>query len=219
MLAAVDPAARDLLRRTALAETVCADLADALTGGSDAERILAGLAGDGGLLSRDESRPPWYRCHPLLADLLRAELARLPDEEVRELHLRAAGWYADNGRPAEGLRHALAAGHWDRATELFVARWPELAPYDGGEPAGPAPTPPPPEAVRRDPELALACAAERANAGDGAAAAAHLRAAAAYAGTLPTPRRDRFLRLATAVELTLSRLAGDHHEVRARPPA
>lgn len=215
VLAAVDPAARDLLRRTALAETVCADLADALTGGSDAERVLAGLAGDGGLLSRDESRPPWYRCHPLLADLLRAELARLPDEEVRELHLRAAGWYADNGRPAEGLRHALAAGHWDRATELFVARWPELAPYDGGEPAGPAPTPPPPEAVRRDPELALACAAERANAGDGAAAAAHLRAAAAYAGTLPTPRRDRFLRLATAVELTLARLAGDHHEVRA----
>ncbi|MGK5742150.1 LuxR C-terminal-related transcriptional regulator [Micromonospora sp. URMC 103] len=215
VLAAVDPASRELLRRTALAETVCADLADAITGRGDSERVLSDLAGDGGVLSRDDSSPPWYRCHPLLADLLRAELSRVPDEELRDLHLRAAGWYADNGRPAEGLRHALAAGRWDRASELFVAQWPELAPYDRVAPAGPAPAPPPPEALRRDPELALACAAERASVGDAAAAAAHLRGAATHASTLPAPRRDRFLRLATALELTLARLAGDHAEVRA----
>ncbi|TDC39633.1 helix-turn-helix transcriptional regulator [Micromonospora sp. 15K316] len=215
VLAAVEPAARELLRRTALAETVCADLADALTGGSDAGRTLADLAGDGGLLRRDESRPPWYRCHPLLADLLRAELARLPADELRELHLRAAGWYADNGRPAEGLRHALTGGHWDRATEIFVAQWPELAPYDPADFGVPAPAPPPAEAVRRDPELALACAAERAHAGDPPAATAHLHAAVAAANTLPAQRRDRFLRLTTAVELTLARLTGDHAEVRA----
>ncbi|MET7748725.1 LuxR C-terminal-related transcriptional regulator [Micromonospora sp. NPDC005367] len=215
VLAAVDPAARDLLRRTALAETVCADLADALTDGSDAERTLAELAGDGGLLHRDESRPPWYRCQPLLTDLLRAELARLPADELRELHLRAAGWYADNGRPVEGLRHALAARNWDLATEIFVAQWPELAPYDRADFGGSPPPPPPPEAVRRDPELALACAAERAYAGDVSAATAHLHLAAEHANALPAPRRDRFLRLATAVELTLARLADDHAEVRA----
>ncbi|WBB67036.1 LuxR C-terminal-related transcriptional regulator [Micromonospora sp. WMMD812] len=215
VLAAVAPEARELLRRTALAETVCADLADALTGRADGERMLADLSGDRGLLSRDDSRPPWYRCHPLLTDLLRADLARLPADELRDLHLRAAGWYADNGRPAEGLRHALTAGRWDRATELFVAQWPELAPYDRAGADGPPPASPPPEAVRRDPELALACAAERAHAGDAAAAAGYLRSAADHAGTLPTPRRDRFLRLATALELTLARLAGDHAEVRA----
>ncbi|SIS00061.1 LuxR C-terminal-related transcriptional regulator [Micromonospora avicenniae] len=215
VLAAVDPAARDLLRRTALAETVCADLADALTDGSDAERTLAELAGDGGLLRRDESRPPWYRCQPLLTDLLRAELARLPADELRELHLRAAGWYADNGRPMEGLRHALAARNWDLATEIFVAQWPELAPYDRADFGSSPPPAPPPEAVRRDPELALACAAERAYAGDAPAATAHLHLAAEHADALPTPRRDRFLRLATAVELTLARLADDHAEVRA----
>ncbi|MEV1330626.1 LuxR C-terminal-related transcriptional regulator [Micromonospora costi] len=215
VLAAVEPEARDMLRRTALAETVCADLADALTGRGDSGRVLADLAGDGGLLTRDDSRPPWYRCHPLLTDLLRAELSRVPDDELRELHLRAAGWYAHNGRPADALRHALTAGRWDLASEIFVAEWPELAPYDGAAPAGPAPTPPPPEAVRRDPEVALACAAERAQAGDGTAAAAHLRTAATHAGTLPVPHRDRFLRLATALELTLARLAGDPAEVRA----
>ncbi|MET8351810.1 MULTISPECIES: LuxR C-terminal-related transcriptional regulator [unclassified Micromonospora] len=215
VLAAIDPADRDLLRRTALAETVCADLAGALTGRADAGRALADLAGAGGLLHREEGRPPWYRCDPLLADLLRAELARLPADELRELHARAADWYAGDGRPVDGLRHALAAGRWDRAGDLFVAHWPELTRYDVDPVTGPAPPSPPPEVVRADPEVALACAAERAYAGDLPAATGHLRAAAGYADGLPVPRRDRFLRLATALELTLARLAGDPAEVRA----
>ncbi|PZF87749.1 helix-turn-helix transcriptional regulator [Micromonospora deserti] len=215
VLAGLDPDTREVLRRSAVANAVCAGLADALTGRADAGQALAGLAGDDGLLRRDDSRPPWYRCHPLLADLLHAELGRLPADELRELHLRAAGWYADNGRPVDALRHALAGGDWDRATALFVARWPELAPYDRDAPAEPAPAPPPPEAVRRDPELGLACAAERAHAGDGGAAAEYLRAAADTARSLPAPRRDRFLRLLTALELTLARLAGDPEAVRA----
>ncbi|MFG3704065.1 LuxR C-terminal-related transcriptional regulator [Micromonospora sp. NPDC047670] len=215
VLAGLDPRARDVLRRSAVADAVCAGLVDALTGRADGEQALAGLAGDSGLLRRDDSRPPWYRCQPLLADLLHAELGRLPADELRDLHLRAAGWYADNGRPADGLRHALAGGDWDRVTELFVARWPELVPYDRDAPAGPAPAPPPPEAVRRDPELALACAAERARAGDATAAAGHLHAAVAAARSLPAPRRDRFRRLVAALEVTLARLAGDAGAVRA----
>ncbi|WP_410811238.1 LuxR C-terminal-related transcriptional regulator [Micromonospora sp. 067-2] len=215
VLAAIDPADRDLLRRTALAETVCADLAEALTGRDDAAAALADLAGAGGLLHREDGRPPWYRCDPLLADLLRAELARLPADELRELHARAADWYAGDGRPADGLRHALAAGRWNRAGDLFVEHWPELTRYDGDPVSGPTPASPPPEVLRVDPEVALACAAERAYAGDLPAATAHLRAAAGYAGGLPVPRRDRFLRLATALELTVARLAGDPAGVRA----
>ncbi|MFC5925858.1 AAA family ATPase, partial [Micromonospora vulcania] len=103
VLAAIDPADRDLLLRSALAGTVCADLAEALTGRADAGRTLADLAGIGGLLHRQDSRPPWYRIHPLLDDLLRVELSRLPADELRELHVRAADWYAADGRPADGL--------------------------------------------------------------------------------------------------------------------
>ncbi|WP_233258138.1 LuxR C-terminal-related transcriptional regulator, partial [Micromonospora sp. S4605] len=215
VLAGLEPEAQDVLRRTAVADAVCAGLADALTGRADTEPTLAALAGAGGPLRRDDSRPPWYRCHPLLADLLHAELARLPADELRDLHRRAAGWYADNGRPADGLRHALAAGEWGPATDLFITRWPELAPYDRDTPAGPPPAVPPTDAVARDPELALACAAERAHAGDAAAAAERLRLAAEHAPTLPAPRRERFLRLVAALELALARLAGDHREVRA----
>ncbi|MFG2059207.1 LuxR C-terminal-related transcriptional regulator [Micromonospora sp. NPDC048930] len=214
VLAPLDPDARDVLRHSAVAAAVCADLADAVTGRSDAGQLLADLARAGGFLEQDGGSPPWYRCHPLLADLLRDELGRLPADELRDLHLRAAGWYAGNGRPAEALRHALAGGEWNRATELLIARWPELVPYDPDAPAGPPPAEPPAEAVRRDPELALACAAERAYAGDVESAAGHLRRAAGYARDLPAPHRDRFRRLAAALDLTLARLTGDHEEVR-----
>ncbi|OKI65106.1 LuxR C-terminal-related transcriptional regulator [Micromonospora sp. CB01531] len=214
VLAPLRPDARDVLRRTAIATAVCADLAEAVTGKSDAGQVLADLSRAGGFVQHDGGSPPWYRCHPLLADLLRDELGRIPAEELRDLHLRAAGWYGDHDRPAEALRHALAAGEWNRATELLIARWPELAPYDRHRPAAPAPLEPPAEAVRRDPELALACAAERAYDGDVDAAAGYLRRAVDQAGALPEPRLDRFRRLATALELTLARLAGDHAEVR-----
>ncbi|MEU7584768.1 LuxR C-terminal-related transcriptional regulator [Micromonospora sp. NPDC049230] len=215
VLATLDPAEEDLLRRTALVETVCADLAGALTGRADAGQALADLAGSGGLLHREDTRPPWYRVDPLLADLLRADLARLPDHEVRDLHVRAADWYAGDGRPVDALRHALTAGRWDLAGDLFVAHWPELTRYDSGPVPAPAPVAPPAEVLRADPEVALAYAAERAYADDLPAASGHLRAAAAHAAGLPVPRRQRFLRLVTALELTVARLAGDPVRVRA----
>ncbi|MFI7216939.1 LuxR C-terminal-related transcriptional regulator [Micromonospora maritima] len=214
VLAPLDPAARDVLRRCAVAVAVRADLAVALTGRADAGHLLAATAREGGFVQRDGGEPPWYRPHPLLADLLREELERLSAEEVRELHRRAAGWCAAHDRPAEALRHALAAAEWDDATALLLTRWPELAPDEPARAAAPAPPEPPAEAVRRDPELALAAAAERAYAGDRAAADGQLRRAVAYAVDLPEPRRDRFRRLVAAVELSLARLAGDHEEVR-----
>ncbi|WP_196235007.1 LuxR C-terminal-related transcriptional regulator [Salinispora arenicola] len=215
VLGGLDPNDRELLRTTAVTDAVCAGLADALTGRPDTGTRLADLAGVGGVLRHDDGRPPWYRCRPLLTDLLRGELDRLPAEDVRELHRRAAGWYADNGRPADGLRHALVGADWAGATELFLATWPELAPYGGAGPA-PPPTPPPAETVARDPELALACAAERAYAGDVSGAEGYLRSAAvAAADQLPVPRRERFARLAAAVELAVVRWSDDVPAVRA----
>ncbi|MFD1081575.1 helix-turn-helix transcriptional regulator [Micromonospora andamanensis] len=213
-LGGLEPKDRELLRRAAIVDAVCAGLATALSGDADTEERLSTLADDSGLLHHDGGRPVWYRCHPLLADLLHRELVRLPPEELRDLHLRATGWYAGNGRPAEALRHALAAGDWTAATDLFVTRWPELVPYERPAGAGSAPTSPPPEEVGRDPELALACATERALDGDTEAAVAYLRLATGHTGRLPQPRRSRFGRLVTVVELTLARLAGDPQTVR-----
>ncbi|WP_064448222.1 LuxR C-terminal-related transcriptional regulator [Micromonospora sp. NBRC 110037] len=212
VLAPLGPATRDVLRRVAVAVAVRADLAAALTGRADAGQVLAEAARDGGFLLQDGGNPQWYRPHPLLADVLRDELGRLPADEVRELHRRAADWYAAHDRPAEAVRHALTAGEWTAAAELLVSRWPELTPDEPT--AAPAPPEPPAHQVRRDPELALAAAAERAYAGDPAAADGQLRRALAHADDLPAPRRDRFRRLAAAVELSLARLGGNHQGVR-----
>ncbi|SCL17241.1 LuxR family transcriptional regulator, maltose regulon positive regulatory protein [Micromonospora pallida] len=203
----------DLLRQLAVAGTVCGDLAAALVGSAGGDGPLADLARSTGFLRPDGLRPGWYRCQPLLADLLRADLARLPDRQLPMLHSRAAGWYAGQGRPAEALRHALAAGDWDHATELVLVDWPELVPYDP-EPAGPPPTVPPADRFDRDPELALALAVDRARAAD-RAAADHLRAALAAARDLPAPRRDRLRWLAAALDVALARLTGDPAGVRA----
>ncbi|SBT45582.1 LuxR family transcriptional regulator [Micromonospora auratinigra] len=214
VLAPLTPDTRDVLRRTAVAGAVCADLADALTGRPDAGQLLGELARSGGFVEADGGSPAWYRCHPLLADLLHDELGRRLAEERDDLHRRAATWYAAHGRPAEALRHALSGGDWDRATELLTEHWPELVPYEPDGVAGPAPGGPGDEALRRDPELGLACAAERAYAGDTGAAAGHLRRAVGLAADLPATRADRFRRVAGVLELTLARLAGDHDETR-----
>ncbi|MGC4895335.1 LuxR C-terminal-related transcriptional regulator [Micromonospora sp. DT31] len=212
VLAPLGAAARDVLRRTSVADAARADLAVAVTGRPDAGHLLADAARSSGFVESDGGVPPWYRPHPLLADVLREEVDRLPAGELRELHRRAAGWYATQDRPAEALRHALAAHGWSDATDLFVTGWPELAP--DGSSATPVPPEPPDEAVRREPELALAAAAERAYAGQPAAAEAQVRRALAHAAGLPAPRRDRFRRLVAAVELSLARLDGDHGAVR-----
>jgi len=78
----------------------------------------------------------WYRYHPLFADLLRQRLLQSTpsstegDEDrrsgVAELHLRASAWYADNGFPADAIRHALAAKDFARAAGLIELAWPTM---------------------------------------------------------------------------------------------
>ena len=49
-------------------------------------------------------------------------MARLLDERpelVPELHRRASQWYADNGEPAEAIRHATVGGDVERAADLI----------------------------------------------------------------------------------------------------
>ena len=165
----LDPAARDLLRRSGVA-------ADGLRRpGRRADRPGRRRAGrwpgwpaTAGFLRRDDSGPPWYRCHPLLADLLREELGRLPDDELRELHVRAAR-LVRRQRAARRRRCGTRwpPGSWDRASELFSRAgrsWPGTT---GRPPPVRRPRPRRPRRSARDPELALACAAERAYAGDG----------------------------------------------------
>jgi LuxR family transcriptional regulator, maltose regulon positive regulatory protein len=186
VLARQPPAVRSMLLATSILGRLTGELADALTGRDDGERMLAELERAGAFVvalrgqaagaapcdaeragtSRGgvDGRHAWYRYHQLFAELLRVELRHEAPERVPELHRRAAGWFAAQGLPAEAAHHALTAGDWRLATRVVLEDWHELVLGDPTilrELLGLLP----PELAGPDPELALGAAADRAGAG------------------------------------------------------
>ncbi|WP_234359174.1 LuxR C-terminal-related transcriptional regulator [Plantactinospora sp. BC1] len=215
LIAGLSGAAREALCRASLVAGFSVELLDTLTGRTDAARVLSELDRLGGFVVPLGGRPAGYRCHPMLGELLRSELARRPAEQVAELHRRAATWFTANDLPAEALRHALAAHDWPYAIGVLLRHWPDLVPYGQYAPTRPAPPAPSPEVVRTDPELGLACAADRLDGGEPAAATDYLGMAAAHTDLFDAARRHRFRRIAAALRLAAAHLRGDEPAVRA----
>ncbi|MFJ3670267.1 LuxR C-terminal-related transcriptional regulator [Streptomyces sp. NPDC090106] len=109
---------QDLLLRVSVLERFCPDLANALTGRTDAEPLLDGLHRANAFVEPLGHR--WYRLHPLFGEILRAHLrVRLPGLEP-ELHRRAALWLRRSGFLPETVTHGAAAGDWDVAAGALV---------------------------------------------------------------------------------------------------
>ncbi|MGW3953649.1 AAA family ATPase, partial [Streptomyces sp. NPDC004752] len=109
---------QDLLLRVSVVERFRPGLADALTGRSDAEPILARLRRENAFV--EPLGKTWYRLHPLFAEILRAHLrVRHPGLET-ELHRRAARWLSRSGSLTETLSHGCAAGDWEFAARALV---------------------------------------------------------------------------------------------------
>ena len=65
----------------------------------------------------------WYRYHHLFGDLLRQRLGQsLAPGAIAALHIRASGWYEDNGLAFEAFRHAAAANDVERAVRLMESK-------------------------------------------------------------------------------------------------
>ncbi|HEV3289954.1 MAG TPA: hypothetical protein VG123_13250, partial [Streptosporangiaceae bacterium] len=124
---------RRLLLRTSVLERVSGPLADALTGGSGGERMLAELEQANAFVVSLDAGRSWFRYHHLFADLLQLALRRTAPGEVTALHEAAAGWFAEHGFPVEAIRHAQAAQDWGLAARLLADNWPGL--HLGGQAA------------------------------------------------------------------------------------
>jgi LuxR family maltose regulon positive regulatory protein len=161
VVARQDAATVETLLALAVPERFCAGLCAALLGVPDellaAESRLERLARANLFLAPLDEERRWFRFHHLFRDLLlrRLHLER-GEGAVRELHLRAARWLADEGAIEEAVRHFLAAGDEDAAAALVEGL---LLPEFGGEVAA---SPPaqwlrllPAELVARRPGLAL----------------------------------------------------------------
>ncbi|MFE3328764.1 LuxR C-terminal-related transcriptional regulator [Streptomyces sp. NPDC059176] len=112
---------QDLLVRTSVLSHIHPRLADALTGREDSGPVLARLARENAFVE-PIGDTPWYRCHPLFAEVLRAHLrSRSPSLGTR-MHREAAHWLARHDRLTDALEHAAAAEDWEYAAALLVDR-------------------------------------------------------------------------------------------------
>jgi LuxR family transcriptional regulator, maltose regulon positive regulatory protein len=110
---------RRFLLQTSILDRLCAPLCDAVTEGTDGERILRELEGANlFLIPLDEERR-WYRYHHLFLEFLRSLLARRYADRIPRLRGRASEWLAAHGFLAEALEQALAAGDYPRAASLM----------------------------------------------------------------------------------------------------
>ena len=213
-----DDAERGMVLRIAIVDAVCGDLVTALTGDPHGTRTLRRLAGENAMLEPLEGRPGWFRFHPLLRDLLRAELRSALGGELAELHGRAARWLAADGRVVAATRHALAAGDSELASRMVAHGWVELFLEGGIGTLRALVASLSPAAVEREPELALAAAAVHVEDGALDPATAALDAAAGAADGLPPARRRQFDVAYATVLLRRARLHGqlEHSLAEAR---
>ncbi len=110
---------RSLLLRTSVVDVLQPGLIEEL-GGRSAGRTLASLAGGNVLVEPLPDHPGWYRYHPFLRDLLRAELAHESPTRRRRLHKKAADWFARHGFLGSAVGVAAAVGAWTDASAYVV---------------------------------------------------------------------------------------------------
>jgi LuxR family maltose regulon positive regulatory protein len=200
---------RRLLLRTSILDRVSGELADVLTGGSGAERILQDLEEAGAFVVSLDGRRSWFRYHRLFADLLQLELRHTEPGELPALHAAAAGWYAQNGYPAEAVRHAQAARDWSLAARLLSDHWVDLDLGGQAATARELLTAFPADITAADAELIALTAAAELAAGSLEEAERQLALAVQRSASVPAGRRGRLEVMLTVLRLYLARQRGD----------
>ena len=108
----------EFLLRTSVADVLDAELCDALSGRSDSAEVLRRMEADlQFVMATGPGRDTW-RYHPLLAEMLRAELQAHWPGEAPGLNRVAAGILQARGDVAGAVRCLLAAGDTDQAFSL-----------------------------------------------------------------------------------------------------
>jgi LuxR family maltose regulon positive regulatory protein len=118
MLAGISAADRAFLLHTSILDRLSGPLCDAVTGTTDSRVVLDRLVADGNLFVVPLTTPGSYRYHHLWQELLLGQLRRTDPAGEPELHRRAAAWLLDDRDDDRAVRHALASGDLDLATDV-----------------------------------------------------------------------------------------------------
>jgi len=130
---------RRFLLATGVLDRLCGPLCDALLAaapdpphsvppaGGDSQGILEELERANLFLMPLDDERVWYRYHHLLADALRARLAREAGADaVAALHRRAGAWFGREGLLPEAIGHALAGDAPEDAASWIEALTPSM---------------------------------------------------------------------------------------------
>ena len=112
---------REFLRRTAIVDRFCEDLAATLGDKLAIRDIIATLERKDMLVVIGDGDRQWFRYHRLVAEMVMAEVERDQPLLVADLHRRAAEWFFKAGHHAEAVRHAVETGDDDLPAQLFEA--------------------------------------------------------------------------------------------------
>ncbi|MBS1879562.1 MAG: hypothetical protein JST31_08620 [Actinobacteria bacterium] len=124
------PASRNraaFLRRAAALERLSGPLCDFALEREGSGLVLAELSRANMLLVPLDRRGEWYRLHPLLREMLRAELERTEAAAVPRVHRRASEWWSAVENVDQAIHHAIEAGDAELAGELLFAAVPEYS--------------------------------------------------------------------------------------------
>jgi LuxR family maltose regulon positive regulatory protein len=168
------PATRMFLLRTCIAGQVSGDLADALTGQAGSARTLDRLSRENSFVDVIDRERGEYAYHPLLRQVLTAELHREIPHEIPVLLRRAARWYAAHDHPIASVRCAAEAQDWDYAAQTLAEAGAGVASQGSTADLEGVLSLFPPDRSSDDPAVAAAWAAARLWDGDRDGAAAYL---------------------------------------------
>ena len=108
----------EFLLRTSVADVLDAELCEALSGRGDSGDVLRRMEADLKFVMATGPNRDTYRYHPLLLEMLRAELETRRPDEAPGLNRVAAAIMEARGDIAGAVRCLLAAGDTDRAFSL-----------------------------------------------------------------------------------------------------
>jgi LuxR family maltose regulon positive regulatory protein len=118
LVSGLSPSELEFLTRTAVLDRLSGPLCDAVLHRTGSAAELERLQQGNLFLVPLDGEGRWYRCHPLVRDLLRS---RLDADGRRELLGRAGAWYEEEGQLETALHHAQAAADVDRVARIATA--------------------------------------------------------------------------------------------------
>jgi LuxR family transcriptional regulator, maltose regulon positive regulatory protein len=207
VLAHIPSDVHEYLVQTSVVDEICPALAKALTGRRDSTEMLHELVRTNSFVVALDSSGGWYRCHNLFLQFLRNELVQRDPARLKELHRRAAEWFAAEDLPLDAISHALEAEDWPLASSLLRDHWLDAFLSGRVHAMSHLLTRLPAELTDDDPQLALAYAGSYLELGDVSKADKYLKIA--KRAPAEAAAKDTFVEALAIVMLNRAQISGD----------